>query len=678
MRRSTARSAGLMISAAALLHGLQPGSVSAQTLTWDGSIGNWDTDVRWLPGGTEPTASDNALINDGTVTLDMAGEVANTVSVGEFGVGAAAILNIESAGTLSSGKGSIGELAMFTGIVTVNGAGSSWTSAGDMLVGEYGTGTLNVEAGAVVSNLFGVLGDRTGSNGTATVTGLGSTWTSTSSLFIGPRGTGTLNIEAGGVVSNQNGNIGNMTGSSGSVTVTGSGSTWNNAADLAVGNDGTGALTIGAGGTVTVGGTLSIGASGTVSMAGGTLAFGSISTVDLGKIQGTSGSLVSTYAPLTGFTDAAGLTPGPVLNPMLDHSGLIQENQGLLYGSGVVFLPLTNSASGEVQTRSGELLFFTANSNTNAGEINNFGGQIRFEQDMTNQAGGMIQGRGEFIANGGWTNDGVMAFSGGFADVLGDISNTASGQIVVGGTGVATFYDDVVMDAGNLDINVSAGSTAVFFGSFNGGNSGAGAVNILGDLRPGNSPASVSFGGDLSLGSQATTTIELAGTTLGTDYDQVVVTDLFALDGVLEVLLIDGYAPSAGDSFDILDFGSLTGTFDAVNLPTLGGNLQWDTADLYVDGTISVYVSNPADLDGDGDIDGVDLSEFFTAFTGPGGGPPSNPQADLDGDDDVDGVDLSLAFAAFTGPLSPGSVPEPGSLLILSLGGLCLPRRRRD
>ena len=85
----------------------------------------------------------------------------------------------------------------------------------------------------------------------------------------------------------------------------------------------------------------------------------------------------------------------------------------------------------------------------------------------------------------------------------------------------------------------------------------------------------------------------------------------------------------------------------------------------------------PADLDGDGDVDGVDLSAFFSAFTGPNNGPSTNPAADLDSDGDVDGVDLSRAFSAFTGPAAPVNVPEPASAMMLALGALALSRRRR-
>lgn len=83
------------------------------------------------------------------------------------------------------------------------------------------------------------------------------------------------------------------------------------------------------------------------------------------------------------------------------------------------------------------------------------------------------------------------------------------------------------------------------------------------------------------------------------------------------------------------------------------------------------------DLDDDGDVDGVDISMFFTVFGIPGGGHLGTPEADLDKDGDVDGVDISMAFSAFTGPLSPANVPEPTGLALLGLFGLLTTRRRR-
>lgn len=44
-----------------------------------------------------------------------------------------------------------------------------------------------------------------------------------------------------------------------------------------------------------------------------------------------------------------------------------------------------------------------------------------------------------------------------------------------------------------------------------------------------------------------------------------------ALDGELEVRLIDGYVPSRGDQYRLLEASVITGDFDMVRLPTLGG-----------------------------------------------------------------------------------------------------------
>ena len=116
--------------------------------------------------------------------------------------------------------------------------------------------------------------------------------------------------------------------------------------------------------------------------------------------------------------------------------------------------------------------------------------------------------------NAGLFNAGGFGITVGTTDVFGDITNLSEGVINISGGAVTTFYDDVTQN-GTLQV-VSVGNTnsaAVFFGEFGGGGgfSGGGDVFALGDLRPGNSPDTVLFDGNLFLGIATDTFIELAG-----------------------------------------------------------------------------------------------------------------------------------------------------------------------
>ncbi len=119
--------------------------------------------------------------------------------------------------------------------MTVDGVGSSWTNSGDLSVGNSGTGTLTIRNGGTVSNTgLGYLGNNAGSTGTVTVDGAGSTWTNSGDLVVGDSGTGTLTIQNGGAVSNVIGVLGFLAGSTGTATVDGAGSAWTNSGNASL------------------------------------------------------------------------------------------------------------------------------------------------------------------------------------------------------------------------------------------------------------------------------------------------------------------------------------------------------------------------------------------------------------------------------------------------------------
>ncbi|NQU23953.1 MAG: hypothetical protein HQ567_21940, partial [Candidatus Nealsonbacteria bacterium] len=184
-----------------------------------------------------------------TVHFDMSGDPSNN---GELGAGwrGHGSLTVRDGVTVSSSGGYIGHRPGSTGVVTVDGAGSSWTNRSTIYIGRYGSGALNITGGAAVSNKIGYIGSRAGSTGVAIVEGAGSTWINDSTLYVGNYGNGTLNIVVGATVSSRSGVIANVGGSTGVVTVDGAGSKWTNSGKLFIGNSGLATLHITGGGAV--------------------------------------------------------------------------------------------------------------------------------------------------------------------------------------------------------------------------------------------------------------------------------------------------------------------------------------------------------------------------------------------------------------------------------------------
>ena len=172
--------------------------------------------------------------------------------------GSGGTMNVTGGGAVSNNNGYIGYNSGSSGVVTVNGASSTasskWTNSGDLYVGNFGSGTLNVTGGGTVNNNYGYIGYNSGSSGVVTVDGTGSTWNNSYSsggtgLYVGYNGNGTLNITRGGTVSCSYATIAENSGSTGVATVDGSGSTWTSSYILA-GNGGNGMLNVTGGGTV--------------------------------------------------------------------------------------------------------------------------------------------------------------------------------------------------------------------------------------------------------------------------------------------------------------------------------------------------------------------------------------------------------------------------------------------
>ena len=141
-------------------------------------------------------------------------------------------------------------------------------SAVNVIIGNTASVELTMQNGATLDDMTATLADGFGSNASANI--ISSVWQNAGNLLVGNRGSGTLGVEfSGAYVTDRNGLIGLSATGSGVVDVSEEG-VWNNVDDLVVGDGGNGQLSIASQGTVTVGGTLSIaaGAKATVSVSG--------------------------------------------------------------------------------------------------------------------------------------------------------------------------------------------------------------------------------------------------------------------------------------------------------------------------------------------------------------------------------------------------------------------------
>ena len=579
-----------------------------------------------IQGDSELIVQNSGSVNASSMTVDSAvnanvvlRESGSEISVGTLrvGSGASGNVSISEGGLLLSGVSTLGDSATGDGTISVADSGSEWSSSGLLTVGQAGTGNLAIRTGGEASAKDASIGGESGGVGNVTVEDSGSLFTASTSLTVGAAGTGildvvsgataeggavdlgrqlsgngTINIEgAGSLLDAQVLNVGisgtgsvnvrdqwNLLSSSSTlgsgassvanVNVSGAGSLWANSGDLTIGAGGTADLTVVDDGNAIVTGTTSIGSNGQVNLLGGTFEFGQGTLEEFANINSVSGKLVGNLLH-SSFTDVAtlsGFRPTAV-----DMSDVLIKNDGVLRGSGELNdFTLQNSEIGEIQTFTNEQIRF-GGSVENFGEIKNFGGLLRIEGNLVNDSSGFISGRGVLIVGGEIRNEGVMAFTGD-TDIEGDLTMAAGSSLVTSGFSTTTLFDDLIHNG--AEIRTSAGSATVLLGEATGSGSytGTGTVFFEGDLRPGNSPDIVSFGGDVVLGTNADTFIELGGNLEGL-FDQLLIDGDFDIDGDLSVSLIDGFELAAKDQFLIADVdGSLTGRFDGLEENALVGN----------------------------------------------------------------------------------------------------------
>ena len=195
----------------------------------------------------------------------------------------------------------------------------------------------------------------------------------------------------------------------------------------------------------------------------------------------------------------------------------------------------------------------------------------------------------------------------------------------------------------------------------------AGVVNS-GTVAPGASVGGLTVLGSYSQEVTGLLEMEIGGTTAVVGHDVLSVGGALIAAGTLKVLLADGHQPELGNEYGLLSFGTATGTFTTLDLPTLATGLMWNSGNLLSTGVLAVGSGALyGDANNDGLVSGLDLIAVQQNF-GAMGLDDGWLMGDADDNGSVTGADLIVVQQNFGVALSVAVVPEPVGSLVIVVG----------
>jgi autotransporter-associated beta strand protein len=582
--------------------GAQNNAVRALNLTADATIAAWGN--RWDVRGNGGSGSHSGALNLNGFTLTKLGASTNSVvDCATVGDGSIEVLG----GTLSLTRTEVdapghinvsSNLLVFEnfstgdpvtkGIVisggTIRLTGNTFT-LGSPITNNLPGMTFDVASGLTLTAQGTIVGGGSLSKitaGTLILTAPDSTWGVSTSI-----GAGTLQIGSGAA----DGSLRDLpTANNGTLII-------NSLNAFVITNQitGSGAITVTAG-HLTLGGSNTYSGAVLVNSTTATDPNGAILTISNSFALGTN----------TGNTHIVGNTTG---NGRLELLGNISVADPMLIDcrqSGTINLPAILNVSGS-NTISGQITGSTGGSDMNfqsdSGKLTMSGGfnctttagtrRLKLMGGAFGEWSGVISNSADGLVNTivVKTNSGSWKLS---------AANIYSGSTIIGGGTLALGPAGSINNSTNIDVQSGAvfDVTAVSGGyilrasqSLKGNGSVVGNVTANGSVTPGESIGTLTFSNNVVLA--GTTTMEIDRD--ATPNADLIVANSLTYGGALTVVN-NGAALQAGDTFNLFDWTTRSGSFSSTNLPALDPGLSWDTSNLSVDGTIRVSTGSSVNI----------------------------------------------------------------------------------
>ncbi|MFN2468821.1 MAG: hypothetical protein ABR521_11905 [Gaiellaceae bacterium] len=624
MVRTSARAAALLAVALGVFAGFA-GQASAATCdkSWSGGAGSWDDAAKWSPSGAPGGADRVCIVASGTYTVTLKGGTRTIAGLTLGGPTGTQTLLIEGffngTGTLaltaqtapdSDGVGANGR------IVLRGEAGGTGFSLGQLVIQ---SGTLT-NAGSIVSDPGGggqnrIAGDLL-NTGTLEVnhpldSDATSDWESSGTVTIAAAGSvaqaGTFSWTGGTIA-----NGGAFRQTTGTFAHTGGSLTGNpfeiQSATLAPSGGGPASFLVTTPSTATLGS--DVGAQNTILIAasanGQAILVVNTSRTNNGRIElegaGTNLAFGRLDIQSGTLTNAGTIVSDPTtasenrLTGDLLNTGTLEINDELGSDAGSDW---TNNGTFDVAANvtldlQGTLTNFSGTTLTGGTYVLEGIFQFPGANIATNAATISLLGNGATIRNRTTSADALAALAANTASGTLDLQNgkafttsvafSNAGAVTISATGPSSFTStgDYTQSGGTTDVfgtlTASGGQVQLNGGLLRGSGTVQPLLVNAAEVRPGTSPGTLSVTGSYTQTAAGTLRIEIAGTSPGTQYDRLAVSGMATLAGTLSGVTSGGFTPTSGQMFQVVTFGSASGTFTTVNAP--GFDVEYHPGDV--------------------------------------------------------------------------------------------------